>query len=73
VLGILKDLPLGRAARSRIPLGSLPAPILHFALVESHPPMVTKRIGVINLQHAPGGGSTKQLTFGSPNSPLHVF
>ena len=36
VLGVLKDLPLGRAASSRFPLGLLPAAVLHFALVEAH-------------------------------------
>jgi hypothetical protein len=41
VIGILEDLPLGRAARSRFLLGGLPAPILHFALVKSHGRMVS--------------------------------
>jgi hypothetical protein len=36
LLGILEDLAIGRAPRSRFLLGSLPAPVLHFALVESH-------------------------------------
>jgi hypothetical protein len=36
VLGILKNLPLGRAARSRLLLRGFAAPVLHFALVESH-------------------------------------
>ena len=36
VVGILKDLLLGRAPGSRFLLGLLPAPVLHFALVEAH-------------------------------------
>jgi hypothetical protein len=37
VLGVLKDLPLGRAPGSRFLLRGLAAPVLHFALVEAHP------------------------------------
>ena len=36
VVGILKDLLLGRATCGRFPRGSLPAPVLHFALVDAH-------------------------------------
>jgi hypothetical protein len=36
VVGVLKDLLLGRAVCSRFLLGSLPAPVFHFALVEAH-------------------------------------
>ena len=36
VFGVLKDLLLGRAARSRLLLGLLPAGVLHFALVKAH-------------------------------------
>jgi hypothetical protein len=36
LLGILKDLAIGCAARSGFLLGLLPAGILHFALVEAH-------------------------------------
>ena len=36
VVGILKDLLFGRAARSRFLLCRLAAPILHFAAIESH-------------------------------------
>jgi hypothetical protein len=36
VVGVLKDLPLGRAAGSGFLLGLLPAGILHFAFVKTH-------------------------------------
>jgi hypothetical protein len=36
VVGILKDLLLGRASGGRFLLGGLPAAVLHFALVEAH-------------------------------------
>jgi hypothetical protein len=43
VLGILKDLLLGRAARSGFLFGRLAAPVLHFSLVESHGGIVAER------------------------------
>jgi hypothetical protein len=46
VIGILKDLLFGRAAGSRFLLGSLPVPILHFALVEAHGGIVAEEVGV---------------------------
>jgi hypothetical protein len=36
MVGVLKDLLFGRASGSGLLLGLLPAPILHFSLVESH-------------------------------------
>jgi hypothetical protein len=46
VVGILKDLLFGRATRSRVLLGSLPAPVLHFAAIESHAGIVVEWEGV---------------------------
>jgi cytosine/adenosine deaminase-related metal-dependent hydrolase len=39
--GLGADLPLGRAACGRLLLGRLPAPVLHFALVEAHGGILT--------------------------------
>jgi DNA-binding phage protein len=36
LLGIFEDLAICRTSRSRFLLGLLPAPVLHFALVETH-------------------------------------
>jgi hypothetical protein len=43
VIGLFKDLAIGRATCSRLLLRGLPAPVLHFALVESHAGIVVDR------------------------------
>jgi hypothetical protein len=45
-VGILEDLLFGRTARSRFLLGCLPAPVLHFAAIESHAGIVVEWEGV---------------------------
>jgi hypothetical protein len=45
VVGVLKDLPLGRTARSDFLLGLLPTGILHFEFVESHGRIVAEALG----------------------------
>src|ERR1700722_6283941 len=61
LLGILKDLPLGRAARSGFLLGLLPAGILHFALVESH-------AGVLRSLRQRRSAGRPQVGAGGPTS-----
>jgi hypothetical protein len=53
VLGILKVLPLSRTACSRFLLRGLAAPVLHFALVESHAGIVVEWAEVSTSALAP--------------------
>jgi hypothetical protein len=54
VLGILEDLSLSRATRSRFLLRSLPAAVLHFALVESHNRIVAE-LALVSISALPPG------------------